>query len=89
MTEGGSTLTQQLVKNYYLTGERTYKRKVTEAFMAVILDAKYSKREILEAVNGAFPVREVGREHRHAMAGSAQFFAHPVHVRDDAVAVTA
>jgi penicillin-binding protein 1B len=49
VTEGGSTLTQQLVKNYYLTGERTYKRKVTEAFMAVILDAKYSKREILEA----------------------------------------
>ena len=49
VTEGGSTLTQQLVKNYYLTGERTMKRKVTEAFMAVILDAKYSKREILEA----------------------------------------
>jgi penicillin-binding protein 1B len=49
VTEGGSTLTQQLVKNYYLTGERTYKRKMTEAFMAVILDAKYSKREILEA----------------------------------------
>lgn len=49
VTEGGSTLTQQLVKNYYLTGERTFKRKATEAFMAVILDAKYSKREILEA----------------------------------------
>ena len=49
VTEGGSTLTQQLVKNYYLTNERTYKRKATEAFMAVILDAKYSKREILEA----------------------------------------
>jgi len=49
VAEGGSTLTQQLVKNYYLTSERTYKRKVTEVFMAVILDAKYSKREILEA----------------------------------------
>jgi penicillin-binding protein 1B len=49
VTEGGSTLTQQLVKNYYLTNERTYKRKAIEAFMAVILDAKYSKREILEA----------------------------------------
>ncbi|HEX7678418.1 MAG TPA: PBP1A family penicillin-binding protein [Thermoanaerobaculia bacterium] len=49
VTEGGSTLTQQLVKNYYLTNERTFKRKVTEAFMAVILDAKFSKREILEA----------------------------------------
>src|SRR5713226_7474762 len=49
VTEGASTLTQQLVKNYYLTPERTLKRKMVEAFMAVILDAKYSKREILEA----------------------------------------
>ncbi len=47
--QGGSTLTQQLVKNYYLTSERTLRRKVVEAFMAVILDAKYSKKEILEA----------------------------------------
>ncbi len=49
VAEGGSTLTQQLVKNYYLTSERTFKRKLVEAFMAVILDAKYSKKEILEA----------------------------------------
>jgi penicillin-binding protein 1B len=49
VSEGASTLTQQLVKNYYLTSERTMKRKVVEAFMAVILDAKYSKPEILEA----------------------------------------
>jgi penicillin-binding protein 1B len=49
VTEGGSTLTQQLVKNYYLTPERSFKRKLVEASMAVILDAKYSKREILEA----------------------------------------
>ena len=47
--EGGSTLTQQLVKNYYLTSERTMRRKIVEAFMAMVLDAKYSKREILEA----------------------------------------
>lgn len=49
VSEGGSTLTQQLVKNYFLTSERTYKRKLIEAFMAVILDARYSKKEILEA----------------------------------------
>jgi len=49
VAQGGSTLTQQLVKNYYLTSERTMRRKVVEAFMAVILDAKYSKKEILEA----------------------------------------
>jgi penicillin-binding protein 1B len=49
VSEGASTLTQQLVKNYFLTSERTYKRKVIEAFMAVVLDARYSKKEILEA----------------------------------------
>lgn len=49
VSEGGSTLTQQLVKNYYLTSEQTLKRKIVEAFMSVILDAKYSKKEILEA----------------------------------------
>ncbi|HEX7155016.1 MAG TPA: PBP1A family penicillin-binding protein [Thermoanaerobaculia bacterium] len=49
VSEGASTLTQQLVKNYYLTSERTFKRKIVEAGMAVILDAKYSKPEILEA----------------------------------------
>jgi penicillin-binding protein 1B len=49
VAEGGSTLTQQLVKNYYLSGERTIRRKLVEAFMSVILDAKYSKQEILEA----------------------------------------
>jgi penicillin-binding protein 1B len=49
VSEGASTLTQQLVKNYYLTPERTLRRKLVEQFMAVILDAKYSKREILEA----------------------------------------
>jgi penicillin-binding protein 1B len=49
VSEGASTLTQQLVKNYFLTSERTYRRKVIEAFMAVILDARYSKKEILEA----------------------------------------
>lgn len=48
-THGGSTLTQQLVKNLYLNPERTWRRKATEALMALLLEARYSKDEILEA----------------------------------------
>ena len=46
--QGGSTLTQQLVKNFFLTSERTVQRKVTEIFMAVLLELHYDKDEILE-----------------------------------------
>ena len=47
--QGGSTITQQLAKNLYLTHERRVSRKVREALLAVMLEARYSKREILEA----------------------------------------
>ena len=46
--EGGSTLTQQLVKNFFLTSERTLTRKGTEVLMALLLEMHYSKDEILE-----------------------------------------
>lgn len=49
MVAGGSTLTQQLVKNFFLTQERTVRRKATEILMAVLLELRYSKQEILEA----------------------------------------
>ena len=49
LTHGGSTLTQQLVKNMFQTFERTWRRKITEALMAVLLETRYSKNEILEA----------------------------------------
>ncbi|HUP44211.1 MAG TPA: PBP1A family penicillin-binding protein [Thermoanaerobaculia bacterium] len=45
---GGSTLTQQLVKNYFLHPERTFRRKAAEAVKALLLEARYSKDEILE-----------------------------------------
>ncbi len=49
LTAGGSTLTQQLVKNLYLNPERTFTRKGIEALMALLLEARYSKEDILEA----------------------------------------
>lgn len=46
---GGSTLTQQLVKNLYLNPERTFRRKALEAVMSILLEARYTKSDILEA----------------------------------------
>ncbi len=46
--QGGSTLTQQLAKNYFLTPERTFIRKLKELILAVIIEFRYGKREILE-----------------------------------------
>ena len=47
--QGGSTLTQQLVKNLYLTHERTVSRKSQELILALLLEIRYTKTEILEA----------------------------------------
>lgn len=47
--QGGSTITQQLIKNRMLTTERTYKRKIQEAYLAMQLEETYDKEEILEA----------------------------------------
>ncbi len=48
VTEGGSTITQQLAKNAYLTQDRTLKRKIQEMFLALQLEREYTKQEILE-----------------------------------------
>ncbi len=47
--QGGSTITQQLIKNRMLTTERTYKRKIQEAYLAMQLEEQYNKDDILEA----------------------------------------
>jgi penicillin-binding protein 1B len=49
IVQGGSTLTQQLVKNYFLTSKKSFVRKGQEAIIAMILESNHSKSEILEA----------------------------------------
>ena len=64
--QGGSTLTQQLVKNYFLSSERTLARKANEAIMALLLEWHYDKAQILEAyINEIF----LGQQGKHAIHG--------------------
>ncbi|MEJ2033618.1 MAG: penicillin-binding protein 1B [Deltaproteobacteria bacterium] len=72
--QGGSTLTQQLVKNMFLTDERTLWRKLNEAIMAVLLEAHYDKDEILTAyVNEVF-LGQDGQRAIHGFGLASQFY---------------
>jgi penicillin-binding protein 1B len=67
--QGGSTLTQQLVKNYFLSPERSVVRKGNEAIMALLLEWHYDKAEILEAyINEIF----LGQQGAYAVHGFGQ-----------------
>jgi len=68
LAEGGSTITQQLIKNRYLTGVKTIERKIDEARMAIDFEEKYSKKQILEMYfneiyygNGAWGIAQASR----------------------------
>ncbi len=74
VVEGGSTLTQQLVKNFYLTNERTLARKVNEAIMAVLLDLHYSKDEILEAYANEIFLGQDGDRAIHGFGLASRFY---------------
>jgi penicillin-binding protein 1B len=79
LVQGGSTLTQQLVKNFYLTNERTLVRKATEAMMAVLLELHYDKREILEAYMNEVFLGQDGQRAVHGFGLASQyFFSQPV-----------
>lgn len=77
--QGGSTLTQQLIKNFYLTSERTVRRKLTEMIMAILLEMHYGKEEILETYLNEVYLGQDGNRAIHGFGlASAYFFDKPL-----------
>ena len=74
VVSGGSTITQQLVKNYYLTPERTLVRKLTEVVMAVLLELHYSKEQILESYINEIYLGQEGPRAIHGFALAARHY---------------
>ncbi|MEO6699039.1 MAG: transglycosylase domain-containing protein, partial [Paraperlucidibaca sp.] len=72
--QGGSTLTQQLVKNFYLSDERSLTRKVNEALMALLLEAHYSKAEILETYLNEVNLGQQGKRSINGFGLAAEYY---------------
>jgi penicillin-binding protein 1B len=72
--QGGSTITQQLVKNFFLTPERTVERKLTELVMAVLLELHYGKDEILETYLNEIYFGQDRDRAIHGVGLAAQFY---------------
>ncbi|KKN45183.1 hypothetical protein LCGC14_0685630 [marine sediment metagenome] len=77
--QGGSTLTQQLIKNFYLTSDRSLVRKLLEIPMAMLLELHYSKEAILEAYLNEVYLAQDGARAIHGFGlGAHYFFAQPL-----------
>nr|WP_240153066.1 penicillin-binding protein 1B [Photobacterium alginatilyticum] len=72
--QGGSTLTQQLAKNLFLSSERSLWRKFKEAYMALIIDYRYSKDQILDAYLNQIYLAQNGAEAVHGFALGSRFY---------------
>ncbi|RKF15960.1 penicillin-binding protein 1B [Alginatibacterium sediminis] len=77
--QGGSTITQQLAKNFFLSRERSLWRKIQEAYMALIIDFRFSKTEILESYINEVYLGQNGNAAVHGMGlGSYFYFGKPL-----------
>ncbi|NKB36732.1 MAG: penicillin-binding protein 1B [Gammaproteobacteria bacterium] len=87
--QGGSTLTQQLVKNFFLNQERTYWRKFNEMLMAFLLEYRYSKADILSAYINEIYLGQHGSRSIHGFGTAAEFyFGKPLQeLRQDQIAL--
>ncbi|ORU94068.1 MAG: penicillin-binding protein 1B [Cycloclasticus sp. symbiont of Bathymodiolus heckerae] len=74
VVQGGSTLTQQLIKNFYLSSERRLWRKIKEALMALLIDAHYEKDEILEAYINEIFLGQDGERSIHGFGMASVFY---------------
>lgn len=72
--QGGSTVTQQLVKNFYLSRERSLVRKANEAIMALLLEWHYDKDEILEAYLNEVYLGQSGQRAIHGVGLASRFY---------------
>ena len=72
--EGGSTLTQQLVKNFYLTSDRKLSRKINEALMSLLLELHYDKPEILETYLNEIYLGQAGERAIHGFGLASYFY---------------
>ncbi len=72
--EGASTITQQLVKNFFLTPEKSYRRKIQEQLLAMVLETRASKDEILELYLNEVYLGQRGSYAVHGVAQAARMF---------------
>ena len=74
VVQGGSTITQQLIKNFYLTSDRTIKRKLKEMVMAILLEFHYEKHEILETYLNEVYLGQAGNRAIHGFQLASKFY---------------